>query len=192
MTATNITIQGTPYRHWWTLLVLGLLSIVAGIVVLVWPGSGVVAIALIVGVLLIVHGVGELSWAMREPKGTRGRAWLVILGIVDVIAGAFAVAWPDITALALALVIGIYLIIDAVPMLAFAFSAHPRAREHRVAFVAIAVGVLLVGIVSVVWPGITILAVALLFGAMLLWRGLFMTYAALAIRRTRCAAEGTG
>lgn len=143
-----------------------------------------IAIAWIIGIMLIVHGVGELSWGLREPKGTKGRGWLVVLAVVDVIAGVFAVAWPGITALALALVIGIYLIVDAVPMLAFAFSAHPRAREHRVAFLAIGAGVLLIGIVSVVWPGITILAVALLFGAILVWRGIFMIYAALAARRT--------
>src|SRR5262249_44803547 len=140
------------YRHWWAVLLLGLFSIVAGITVLAWPGTGVVAIGLIVGILLVVTGIGELAWASMERRRPRGRRGVVVLGIVDLVAGLVAIVWPGIPVLALALIFGIYMIVFSVPMFAFALSHGRGAREHRAAYIATAVGVFLTGVVTVVWP----------------------------------------
>jgi uncharacterized membrane protein HdeD (DUF308 family) len=180
----------TAFRHWWSVLLLGILSVIAGILVLVWPGSGVVALALIVGFFLMVNGFGYLSLASWEPKGTRARRWLFALGTVDIAAGLIAVIWPGITVLALALIFGIYLIGHSITQFVLAFSADPDARLHRGALLADALGAFVVGAIAIVWPDITILAVALLFGALLIYRGIMQCYAAFALREVQRGPQG--
>jgi uncharacterized membrane protein HdeD (DUF308 family) len=175
-------------RHWWAVFLLGVLSIIGGIIVLVWPGSGVVALSVILGIFLLMSGVGELWWATRESPGTKGRAWLFALGAIDVVGGLIAVTWPGITALALALVIGVYLLFSSGGMLAYAFSGEQRAREHRTGFLLAALGLFVGGVISIAWPGITVLVIALLFGVVLVYRGMALLYVAMGMRRLQSTA----
>jgi uncharacterized membrane protein HdeD (DUF308 family) len=48
----------------WT-VVLGLLSIAAGIVVLVWPGISLVTLAVVLGIWLVILGVMEIVLAFQ-------------------------------------------------------------------------------------------------------------------------------
>jgi uncharacterized membrane protein HdeD (DUF308 family) len=49
----------------------GVLSVVAGIVLIAWPGSGAVSLAIIVGIYLAVYGVMLLVAAAKTPSGAR-------------------------------------------------------------------------------------------------------------------------
>ena len=43
----------------------GALSLVAGIIVIVWPGPSLVTLALVLGVWLIIYGVMEIALAFQ-------------------------------------------------------------------------------------------------------------------------------
>lgn len=103
----------------WVPVVWGLLSLAAGIVTIVWPGITLEILAVIIGLMLIVRGVVAAMGAMVDKPHGWG-VWLII-GLVEVAAGVAAIAWPDVTILIVAIIIGIDLLIAGLAELAVAF-----------------------------------------------------------------------
>jgi uncharacterized membrane protein HdeD (DUF308 family) len=112
-------IAAPQWRHSWIPVVWGVLSIAAGVATLVWPDITLWALAVLIGIALIVRG------AMRAMASVASRPplwgfWLVV-GLVELSAGIAALVWPEITIFALAIVIGIDLLIVGIVAIAFAF-----------------------------------------------------------------------
>lgn len=106
------------WRHRWVPVIWGLLSIAAGIATLVWPDITLWALAVVIGVVLILRGTMRAlaSIAARPPIWG---FWLIV-GLVELAAGIAALVWPEITIVALAIVIGIDLLIVGIAGIAFA------------------------------------------------------------------------
>jgi uncharacterized membrane protein HdeD (DUF308 family) len=51
-----------PNRGWY--IFLGVLNVIAGMVVLVWPISSIVVLAIFAGAWLVVIGAVEIVWAL--------------------------------------------------------------------------------------------------------------------------------
>ncbi len=103
----------------WVPVVWGLLSLAAGVVTIVWPGITLEVLAVVIGLMLIVRGVIAAMGALADKPHGWG-VWLVI-GVVEVAAGVAAIAWPDVTILIVAIILGIDLLIAGLAELAVAF-----------------------------------------------------------------------
>lgn len=58
-----------PARGWH--IFLGILTVIAGIVVMSWPFDSVVVLAIVAGAWLVVIGVTQIIWAFRARKAAR-------------------------------------------------------------------------------------------------------------------------
>lgn len=83
---------------------LGVLSLIVGIVLVRHPFSGVVTLALFIGIWLVCVGVVRLVEAFSLP-GRRG--WNLLVALVEIVAGVVIVSSPEIGVATLALFIGI-------------------------------------------------------------------------------------
>ena len=90
------------------LAMIGVLSAIAGLVLIKKPFGALVVFVLILGVWLIVAGVVRLVAAFGEPEGRAGN---IAIAIFDVIAGIVILSWPAPSLATLAVIIGIVLII---------------------------------------------------------------------------------
>ncbi len=79
----NIQVRGA-----WLAALLGLLSILVGVMVLYDPTAGAVSLVWVMGAWLIVGGVFELVMGFQSSIG---RGWLILIGIIDVVLGGFIV-----------------------------------------------------------------------------------------------------
>jgi uncharacterized membrane protein HdeD (DUF308 family) len=172
-------------RSWPWVLSLGILALIAGVVTLVWPSVTVYALVFVLGIFLVVAGTAEIGWSVAE-RHTDGWGFILFRGIVDVIAGVVVLAWPDVTALVLALLLAAWLFVYAVMSLWYAYR-HRGGRPHTGHFVAKGIAALVAAVITVVWPGITILVVALVIGFMLLFWGVVLTRFAFVLRRQPAA-----
>jgi uncharacterized membrane protein HdeD (DUF308 family) len=59
----------------WSIL-MGVLSVLAGIIVLIWPGASLVTLAVILGIWLVIFGVMEIMAAFRVRAVGRGASRL--------------------------------------------------------------------------------------------------------------------
>jgi uncharacterized membrane protein HdeD (DUF308 family) len=103
----------------------------------------------------------------------------LVRGVIALIAGFVAFAWPGITIAVLVGIFAAYAIIDGVANLYLAFSGHGRVWSQALqGIVGIAAGVL-----TFFWPGITALALIILIAARAIVVGALEIAAAIRLRR---------
>jgi uncharacterized membrane protein HdeD (DUF308 family) len=89
-------------------VITGLLSIAAGILIIVWPAPGVAAVAIVLGAWLIVIGTLTITGAFAARRLLPDWWLLLILGLLEVPLGVLALANPGATLAALVTVAGIW------------------------------------------------------------------------------------
>ncbi|MEN3308555.1 MAG: hypothetical protein V7603_4757 [Micromonosporaceae bacterium] len=95
----------------------------------------------------------------------RQYGWLLALrGIIAIVFGFLALLWPGITVIALAVLFGAFVLVDGVGMLVSFFRRRVGGR-YRGAHLVAGVGGVVAGILTLLWPGITVLALMVLIGA---------------------------
>ena len=70
---------------WWLALLIGVVSIVAGVIVIAKPSNSLSTLAVIFGIFILVDGIVELVAALSGE--TQNRGLLAVLGVLSVIAG---------------------------------------------------------------------------------------------------------
>jgi len=91
-----------------TNVITGLLSAATGLLVIVWPGPGLVALGIILGSWLIVVGTLSISGAFAVRRLVPDWYLLLITGLLEVPLGVLALANPGATLAALVTVGGIF------------------------------------------------------------------------------------
>src|SRR4051794_33814932 len=115
-------------------VVTGLLSIAAGIVIIVWPSPGLTAVAIVLGAWLIVGGTITITGAFAA-RGVLPGWWLVlILGMMEIPLGVLALADPGATLAALITVGGIWAVAVGVMRVVLAFEVKRLPDDVDAAF----------------------------------------------------------
>jgi uncharacterized membrane protein HdeD (DUF308 family) len=99
----------------------GLLSIGAGIAIIVWPAPGLLAVAIFLGAWLIVMGTLAISGSFAARKVLPDWWLLLILGLLEIPLGILALADPGATLAALITVGGIWAVAVGVMRIVLAF-----------------------------------------------------------------------
>lgn len=98
--------------------VSGVLAIVLGILILIWPQSTIAVIALLFGLYFLVSGVVRVGRGIFTNGASGGsRLVNILLGVLLIVAGIIAIRNPLDSLVVLALVIGISWIIEGVAAL---------------------------------------------------------------------------
>lgn len=157
-------------------IVAGLIALGAGIVLLAWPDRTVTVVAVIVGLFLILSGLAQALDALVTHR--RGTYWglLLLRGVIDLGVGLAAVFWPDITVWVLVVLIGIELLIGGLVSLVTAFRV-PKELEQRSHFMWRGIVSIVGGLILLVWPGQTVMVLAVVLGIYLVVMGLALLFA---------------
>lgn len=93
--AAGIMGRGSQAR--WYAILLGIVSVAAGLVLWFEPLTGALSLTLLVVAWLLVRGVLELVWGFRHR---RMRAWMIGLGLLNILIAMFVIAtvpWSALT-----------------------------------------------------------------------------------------------
>ena len=127
------------------------------------------AVSVVVGGLLVLGGIGRVSFAWLAPGW--GSAFLrAAVGVLTIIAGCYMVAQPDVGSSALAIVLVFYLIADGMTSMLFAFRLPPLAGRGWLMLGAVA-SLLIAVLMWMQWPASGELAIGLLIGIKLILDG---------------------
>jgi len=95
---------------WWTMVLLGLLSLAAGIIAILYPGLTIWAAATIIGIAAMVHGAFEIYAAIRLRHEIDDEWILGLSGLMSIIFGGLIMWRPGAGLIAIALLIGAYML----------------------------------------------------------------------------------
>ena len=111
--------------------VSAILGIAVGIVLLLWPLSGVLSLTLILIMFFVIEGVASIMFALEHKRELSGRwSWMLASGIVDLILATFIFAGlPGTAAWAIGLLVGINMLFGGSALIAMAL--HAREIDPR-------------------------------------------------------------
>lgn len=120
----------TYYRDWWVTVLEGVVSIIAGVVALLWPGVTAVALLYVVAIWAIITGMLEIVAAIQLRKEISGEFWLVLGGVLSVALGVLLTIFPGAGMVSLLVVLGIYAITFGVALIILSFRVRGFAQRH--------------------------------------------------------------
>jgi len=167
-------------RHWGWLLFFGILMVAAGVCAVVWPGPTVLVLAILFGIQIIVSGIFSFINAFAADESGGMRVWNVILGLLGIVIGLYAVRHILVSVVALALLIGIYWVAYGIAQIYMAI-AH-RELPHRGWIGFIGALSVFAGIIVIAWPGPSLVTLALVLGIWLIIYGIMEIVLAFRVR----------
>jgi|SRR6202046_3371327 uncharacterized membrane protein HdeD (DUF308 family) len=168
-------------RHWGWVLGFGCVTFVLGILALAWPGRTLIVVAVVFGAQLVVMGIFRFVSAFASSDLTGGtRVLLALLGVLSLIIGLYAVRHILVTLLALALLLGIFWVVNGAIELFSALSHRGMQGRGWTAFM----GILSVvsGVIVLAYPGISLRVLAVVLSIWLLVYGVMLILLAAQIR----------
>ncbi|WP_315789299.1 HdeD family acid-resistance protein [Fischerella sp. JS2] len=165
-------------RNWWTLVLRGVIAILFGMAVFVWPRISVGVLVGLFGLFVLISGILALIAALSRRQPEENRWLLVFEGIIGIIAGVLVFIWPGITALILLYFIAAWAIVTGILEIIAAIQLRKEIENEWLLAIA-GIASILFGILVAIRPGAGALAIlwviaayAIIFGVMLLILGL--------------------
>ena len=95
-------------------VILGILTIIAGVICFTRPQASLVILAILLAIGWIADGIADLARGFGRERSGGERTYLIILGIVSIIAGLVVAIFPGPSLVLLAQVAGVALLIIGV------------------------------------------------------------------------------
>jgi len=164
-----------------SMIVTGVLAVIAGIIALAWPSVTVLALVILFAVYAFsdsaVQGMRAFSSGSAGPVVGH-----LLLGLIDIAAGLVAIIWPGPTALVLVFVVAAWAVAGGIVEFAAGFSAGETAGTRALLLIGGLVSVAF-GVVLFARPGVGALTLALLFGLFALIYGISQVSAGIQLRQ---------
>ncbi|HYE35782.1 HdeD family acid-resistance protein [Methylocaldum sp.] len=115
-------------ENWWLILLLGLVSLGAGVIAVFHPDLTALIFVLLMGANALATGVLDIASAIRLRKVMEGEWLLILAGVVSILFGILVFLFPGAGALALVWLISFYAVVTGVLLLTLAFRARAWMR----------------------------------------------------------------
>ena len=168
----------TASRAWWTILLMGIVSVIAGVIILSinWTVGD---LALFVGAYLIFRGIVQI---LNGPLGGAMSPYYLVTGTLSVIAGIIVMAWPGPSLLFIAIFIGVAIVFYGIMSIAGAIANRELAHYW---WIVLVLGILevLLGLWLLRRPGLTLAVAITVIGFWALFVGVMQIVVSFEIRR---------
>jgi uncharacterized membrane protein HdeD (DUF308 family) len=174
---------------WKSMLAWGVLTVILGVVVLVWPGKSIVVASALFGAYLLVSGIAQVVLALTLGVSVGSRVLLFISGALSVVLAvlAFRHFGQGYAILLLAIWIGVSFVFQGTAATALAIS-YP-ALPGRGWYIFLGIISVIAGIVVLAWPFDSIVVLALVTGIWLVVIGIAEIITSFDARRAGKAVE---
>jgi uncharacterized membrane protein HdeD (DUF308 family) len=169
---------------WWVLLVSGLITVVAGGIILFtdWTVSDLIVF---VGALLVIRGFFTL---FSIPLDGTMRTWSVVYGLIEIGVGIAVFVWPDPTLLVLAAFIGWLLLFRGIVTVAGSITGR-QFIPYWGLLLALGIFEVVVSFWLLARPGLTLVAAVMAIGLVCVFYGAAMIMFAFELKRLPSNAE---
>lgn len=159
---------------WQLPLALGIVHLLLGLALLLWPGATLTVVAILLGIELVVAGFIRVVHAVAE-RGSEARFLRGVIGLLGVLAGLLVMSEPLRAIGLVVVVVGAFWVLWGLVEAIIALT--PSAAGHRGLLLlegGLAVGA---GAVLLAWPEPTVRVLTIVVGILLVLAGLLATWA---------------
>jgi hypothetical protein len=156
----------------WALVLFGVISVIFGILALVWPELTILALVILLGIEILIWGVMLMVNAFREGQG---RVLAVILGVLALIAGTALFLRPLRNLPAVVIVVSLFWVVGG--LIEAIGSIVDRDRGWGWELIS-GLASIAAGILVITWPEITLGIIAMVVGIWMIILGVVRIVAA--------------
>jgi uncharacterized membrane protein HdeD (DUF308 family) len=173
-------------RSWGVVLTVGLLGLGLGIAVMVWPNKTVAIVAALLGIMFLITGVFRIVQSFAAPGATGGqRALYAILGVLALIAGIAMFRAPFQSIAVLTFILGAFWVVDGI--VGFVTGISAKGEQGRGWMIVSGVLGFIAGLILLLWPIESAVALAWITGIWLAVGGLITIFGAFQLRKAASA-----
>ena len=172
-----------------SLILLGVLAVIVGIIAIAWPGVTILALVILFAVYAFMDGglQAARAFSSRSAGPVFGH---LLLGLIDLAAGVVALVWPGPTAYVLVIIVATWALVGGFAEIFAGFGSGETAGTRAMFIIAGLVSVAF-GIVLFARPGVGAVTLALLFGLYSMIYGFSQIAAGVQLRQLGRSVEPT-
>jgi uncharacterized membrane protein HdeD (DUF308 family) len=170
--------------HWGLAVVMGIVSVVLGLLAMFYPGATIVTVAIFFAAWLFVSGFYEVITSFTRDGDTGSRVLHAIIGVLSVIVGFALLRTPFQSVEVFIFVLGIFWLVQGVMTFIAAFQ-QKEGRNWRIVMGLLGV---LAGIIILTYPISSALTLAFIGGIWLVVLGVLQVVAGFQLRSARSRA----
>ena len=164
--------------HWGLIVVLGVLSVILGLLAIAYPGATIVTVSIFFAAWLFVSGIFYLISSFTRDGDTGSRVLSAILGVLSIIVGWALLRTPFQSVEVFIFVIGIFFLIQGVMTFIGAF-ARKAGRNWGIASGLLGI---IAGLIVLTYPISSAVTLALIAGIWLVILGIMQVVAGIQLR----------
>lgn len=116
----NLTLKASRViRHWWLYMLCGILCMVAGIAVFIFPMESYMTMGLLFGILMLLVGAAQLIVASASGNYLAMRGYVIVGGILDLLMGIILCINPAVSLVLMPVLLGIWMLYHSFMIMAF-------------------------------------------------------------------------
>ena len=166
-------------RAWWVFLIGGIASIIFGILAFLNPAAALLVLSIFFAAYILVDGASNI-WGAIQNRGQDGWIAVLLLGIVGVAVGGYALAVPPVSMIAFIYVISMFAMVSGVMSIYIGWKIREEISNEWILFTAGILSVLF-ALFIIFQPGFGSVAVvymiaswAIATGALRVWFAFFI------------------
>ncbi len=175
-------------RMWWVFLIGGIAAVVFGILAFINPAIALFVLSMFFAAYVLVDGAVNI-WGSITNRDKDGWWMLLLLGVIGVLVGGYALMVPPVSMLAFTYVVAFFALFLGISSLYIGWKIRKEISTEWVLYVSGALSVLF-ALLIVVNPEAGGLSVVLLIGAWAIFIGILRIMFAFKARKMRDRLDG--
>ncbi len=176
-------LMDTGKTKWIWRVLGGLVLMILGLVIIFYPGISLLLFVEIFGAFLVIAGIFEIAFGVSGPKSGVMKGSFVIQGVFSVIIGILAIVLPGMTLLMATYLVAAWAFIWGITEIVAVLTASEdmessvygtNVKMGKGMGVLIGIIAIVLGLMTLAWPGVTLALVTLLVGWMVLMMGILI------------------
>jgi uncharacterized membrane protein HdeD (DUF308 family) len=181
---TNVRGMGQiAAKYWWVILVRGIVLVLLGMAMLIWPKQSLQVFGIIFVAYLFVDGVMSIFQGFSERKQGHSGAGEFVVGALAIIAGIVILVWPKESAMVIGFIVAFWALLAGISGVAGGLALRKQPGSGWGWFVAWGILALAFGVIGVLNPAELLVSLLWLVGLWAIMAGIVFAIASFFVKK---------
>jgi uncharacterized membrane protein HdeD (DUF308 family) len=176
-------------KNWWWFLIMGLMSLAAGIAILAKPAEGYISLSILFSLIMAGTGFSQIVFAISSRHTLKNWGWTLVSGILDLALGTFLIIYPVITMATLPFIVGFYLVFRAIYLIGASIDLNSIGIKGWGWVLAGGIALLALGFLTMYYPAAGAFGIIAISGSAFIVSGIFNIVLAFQLKSLRTDIE---